>query len=90
MVFCILRQMCLYKALTFRNNVVGASFSWLIYHLCLTLKEVACARSTLILPNPVLNSQPLVIMTVLWCHRDESVLKYLVKQEDAYNEYRTR
>lgn len=51
-------------------NVAGFSFSWLIYHLCLPLKEVSYARSTLILPNPVLNSQPLVIMTVFWCHRD--------------------
>lgn len=85
--FCILRQMYLHKALTLRNNIVDSSFSWLIYHLCLPLKEAFSARSTLILPNPVLNSQPLVIMTVLWCHRDESVLKYLAKQEDAYNEY---
>lgn len=85
--FCILRKMYLHKALTFRNNVVCSSLSWLICHLCLPLKEVSYARSTLILPNPVLNSQPLIIMTMLWCHGDESVLKYLVKQEDAYKEY---
>lgn len=53
----------------------------------LALKEVSYARSTLILPNPVLNFQPPMIMTVRWSHRDESVLKYLVKQKDAYDEY---
>lgn len=49
--FCILRQMYLHKALTFRNNVVGSS----------------------------VNSLPPMITTVLWCHRDESVLKHLLK-----------
>lgn len=79
--------MYIHKALTFRNNVVCSSFSRLVYHLCLALEEVSYARSTLILPSPVLNSQPLMIMTVRWSHRDESVLKYLVKQKDAYDEY---
>jgi len=70
----MLRQMYLHKALTVRNNVVDSSFSWLTYDLCLPLKEVSYARSTLILLNPVLNFQPLVIMTTLSCHRDESTL----------------
>lgn len=87
MEFCIFRQLYLHKALTFRNNVVCSSFSWLVYQLCLALEEVSYARSTLILPNPVLNSQPLMIMTVRWSHRDESVLKYLVTQKDAYDEH---
>lgn len=87
MEFCIFRQMYLHKALSFRNNVVCASFSWLVYNLCLALEEVSYARSTLILPNPVLNSQPLMIMTECWSHRDESVFKYQVKKKDAYDEY---